>query len=137
MKLTITLSSHINTTTSCAAYPTTSRRRKVRLKGRNMSTIQLPLRHLKGVCIRMTPLSDWLNMLQRGCGIAELPLPPKTMLWACCIVLALKSYGNTGRCACKHGTYVMDLHKTIHLTCKACMSFVTCQSIEYWGAILI
>eukprot|EP00731_Ephydatia_muelleri_P026578 Em0018g678a len=43
-------------------------------------TIQLPLRHLKGIGIGMTPLSDWLNVLPRGSGIAwvtELPLPPK------------------------------------------------------------
>ena len=43
-----------------------------------------------------TPLSDWLNMLPRDGGTAkvtELPLSPKGMLWACCIVLALKSYG--------------------------------------------
>eukprot|EP00731_Ephydatia_muelleri_P007958 Em0004g296a len=33
-------------------------------------TIQLPLRHLKGIGIGMTPLSDWLNVLPRGSGIA-------------------------------------------------------------------
>ena len=33
------------------------------LKGRNTRTIQLPLRHLKGIGIGMTPLSDWLNVL--------------------------------------------------------------------------
>ena len=52
------------------------------LKGRNTRTIQLPLRHLKGIGIGMTPLSDWLNVLPRGSGIAgvtELPLPPKGM----------------------------------------------------------
>ena len=45
------------------------------LKGRN--TIQLPLKHLKGVGIGMTLLSDWLNVLPRGLGTAgvrELPL---------------------------------------------------------------
>ncbi|KAL5457749.1 hypothetical protein EMCRGX_G035039 [Ephydatia muelleri] len=55
-------------------------RRTALLKGRNTRTIQLPLRHLKGIGIGMTPLSDWLNMLPRGSGIAgvtELPLPPK------------------------------------------------------------
>ena len=54
------------------------------LKGRNTRTIQLPLRHLKGIGIGMTPLSDWLNVLPRGSGIAgvtELPLPPKGMSW--------------------------------------------------------
>ena len=54
------------------------------LKGRNTKTIQLPLRHLKGIGIGMTPLSDWLNVLPRGSGIAgvtELPLPPKGMSW--------------------------------------------------------
>eukprot|EP00731_Ephydatia_muelleri_P010043 Em0005g629a len=55
-------------------------RRTALLKGRNTRTIQLPLRHLKGIGIGMTPLSDWLNVLPRGSGIAgvtELPLPPK------------------------------------------------------------
>ncbi|KAL5503568.1 hypothetical protein EMCRGX_G010536 [Ephydatia muelleri] len=42
-------------------------RRTVLLKGR---TIQLPLRRLKGIGIGMTPLSDWLNVLPRGRGIA-------------------------------------------------------------------
>ena len=54
------------------------------LKGRNTRTIQLPLRHLKGIGIGMTPLSDWLNVLPRGSGIAgvtEQPLPPKGMSW--------------------------------------------------------
>ena len=45
-------------------------RRTVLLKGRNTRTIQLPLRHLKGIVIGMTPLSDWLNALPRGSGIA-------------------------------------------------------------------
>ena len=52
------------------------------VKGRNTRTIQLSLRHLKGIDIGMTPLSDWLNVLPRGSGIAgvtELPLPPKGM----------------------------------------------------------
>ena len=65
------------------------------LTGRNTRTIQLPLKHLKGVGIRMTPLSDWLNVLPRGrgtAGVTELPLPPKGMLWH--VVLTLKS------CAC-------------------------------------
>ncbi|KAL5473842.1 hypothetical protein EMCRGX_G028404 [Ephydatia muelleri] len=55
-------------------------RRTALLKGINTRTIQLPLRHLKGIGIGMTPLSDWLNVLPRGSGIAgvtELPLPPK------------------------------------------------------------
>ena len=51
------------------------------LKGRNTRTIQLPLRHLKGVGIGMTPLSDWLNVLPSTAGVTELPLPPKGMLW--------------------------------------------------------
>ena len=45
---------------------------------------ELPLKHLKGVGIGMTPLSDWLNVLPRGrgtAGVTELPLPPKGMLW--------------------------------------------------------
>ncbi|KAL5473430.1 hypothetical protein EMCRGX_G027914 [Ephydatia muelleri] len=38
-------------------------RRTVLQKGRSTRTIQLPLRHLKGVGIGMTPmLSDWLNV---------------------------------------------------------------------------
>ena len=59
-------------------------RRTMLLKGRNTMPIQLPLRHLKGVSIGMTTLSEWLNMLPRGCTIAritELPLPPKAMSW--------------------------------------------------------
>ena len=59
-------------------------RRTALLKGRNTRTIQLPLRHLKGIGIGMNPLSDWLNVLPRGSGIAgvtELPLPPKGMSW--------------------------------------------------------
>ena len=59
-------------------------RRTALLKGRNTRTIQLPLRHLKGIGIGMTPLSDWLKLLPRGNGIAgvtELPLPPKGMSW--------------------------------------------------------
>ena len=54
------------------------------LTGRNTRTIQLPLKHLKGVSIGMTPLSDWLNVLPRGrgtAGVTALPLPPKGMLW--------------------------------------------------------
>ena len=59
-------------------------RRTALLKGRYTRTIQLPLRHLKGIGIGMTPLSDWLNVLPRGRGIAgvtELLLPPKGMSW--------------------------------------------------------
>ena len=59
-------------------------RRTALLKGRNTRTIQMPLRHLKGIGIGMTPLSDWLNVLPRGNGFAwvtELPLPPKGMSW--------------------------------------------------------
>ena len=55
-------------------------RRTALLKGRNTRTIQLPLRHLKGIGIGMTPLSDWLNVLPRGSGIAgvtELHYHPK------------------------------------------------------------
>ena len=66
-----------------SAIKRTSRRTAL-LKGRNTRTIQLPLRHLKGIGIGMTPLSDWLNVLPRGSGIAgvtELPLPPKGMSW--------------------------------------------------------
>ena len=71
-------------------------------------TIQLPLGHLKGIGIGMTPLSDWLNALPRGrgsAGVTELPL-------------ALKSY----RKMCMqhvYSTHVRDLHKTIHFICKA------------------
>ena len=59
-------------------------RRTALLKGRNTRTIQLPLRRLKRIGIGMTPLSEWLNVLPRGSGIAwvtELPLPPKGMSW--------------------------------------------------------
>ena len=40
------------------------------LKGRNTRTIQLPLKHLKGVGIGMTLLSHWLKVLPRGRGTA-------------------------------------------------------------------
>ena len=65
------------------------------LTGRNTRTIQLPLKHPKGVGIGMTPLSDWLNVLLRERGateVTELQPPPKGMLWY--VVLTLKS------CAC-------------------------------------
>ena len=55
-------------------------RRTALLKGRNTLTIELPLMHLKGIGIGMTPLSDWLNVLPRGSGIAgvtELHYHPK------------------------------------------------------------
>eukprot|EP00731_Ephydatia_muelleri_P018972 Em0011g1012a len=55
-------------------------RRTALLKGRNTRTIQLPLRHLKGIGIGMTPLSDWLNVLPRGsgtAGVTELHYHPK------------------------------------------------------------
>ena len=45
-------------------------RRTAPLKSRNTRTIQLLLRHLKGIGIEMTPLSDWLSVLPRGSGIA-------------------------------------------------------------------
>ena len=54
------------------------------LTGSNTRTIQMPLMHLKGVDIGMTPLSDCLNVLPRGrgtAGVTELPLPPKGVLW--------------------------------------------------------
>ena len=54
------------------------------LKGRNTRTIQLPLKHLKGVGIGISPLSDWLNVLPRGrgtAGVTELPLPSKGMCY--------------------------------------------------------
>eukprot|EP00731_Ephydatia_muelleri_P011868 Em0006g762a len=57
-------------------------RRTALLKARNTRTIQLPLGHLKGIGIGMTPLSDWLNVLPRGrgsAGITELPLSPKAL----------------------------------------------------------
>ena len=56
--------------------------KRQRYRAAKRQTIQLPLRHLKGIGIGMTPLSDWLNVLPRGSGIAwvtELPLPPKGM----------------------------------------------------------
>ena len=106
----------------CPPPPPSAGWRMMRLKSRNMSTIQLPLRHLKGVCIKMTPLSDWLNMLLRVRGIAEvteLPLPPKGMLYC----NSIKKLWEDVHANSKH---VRDLHKTILFTCKACMSFVTC-----------
>eukprot|EP00731_Ephydatia_muelleri_P009944 Em0005g530a len=63
-------------------------RRTALLKGRNTRTIQLPLRHLKGIGIGMTPLSDWLNVLPRGSGVTELPLPPKALVWTCSVLVS-------------------------------------------------
>ncbi|KAL5500074.1 hypothetical protein EMCRGX_G011574 [Ephydatia muelleri] len=59
-------------------------RRTALLKGRNTRTIQLPLGHLKGIGIGMTPLSDWLNALLSA-GVTELPLPPKVVLSPLCL----------------------------------------------------
>ena len=59
-------------------------RRTALLKGRIRVQFSCPLRHKKGIGIGMTPLSDWLNVLPRGSGIAgvtELPLTPKGMSW--------------------------------------------------------
>ena len=118
------------------------------LIGRNTRTIQLPLKHLKGVGIGMTPLSDWLNVLPRvrgAAGVTDLPLPPKWYLMACCIK-KLYMYSLFGRPYCsyrvwsglspyyltKRGSrarptmYSTDLHKTIHFTCKACMVTQLC-----------
>ena len=77
-------------------YMKRTSRQTALLIDRNTRTIQLPLKHLKGVCEYWNdPLSDWLNVLLRGrgtAGVTELPLPPKGMLWH--VVLTLKS------CAC-------------------------------------
>ena len=65
-------------------YQDRTSRRTALLKGRNTRRIRLPLRHLKGIGIGMTPLSYWLNVLPRGrgiTGVTELPLPPKGMSW--------------------------------------------------------
>ena len=115
-------------------------RRTALLKGRNARTIQLPLRHLKGIVIGMTPLADWLNVLRYRRGHRTTTTTQRYVM-ACCIALALKSY----RKMCMqhvYSTHVRDLHKTIHFTCKACMvtqllCTVLCDlSIEYWGVIL-
>ena len=95
----------------------TSRRTVLLIKGRNTRTIQLPLRHLKGIGIGVTPLSDWLNVLPRGSGIAgvtELHYTTQRYMYvmAYCIALALKSY----RKMCMqhvYSTHVRDLHKTL------------------------
>ena len=115
-------------------------RRTMLLKGRNTRTIQLPLMHLKGIGIGMTPLSDWLNVLPRGRMGHRTTTTTQRLRYvmACCIVLALKSY----RKMCMqhvYSTHVRDLHKTIHFTCKACQLLCTvlCDLfIEYWGVIL-
>ncbi|KAL5490946.1 hypothetical protein EMCRGX_G016151 [Ephydatia muelleri] len=63
--------------------------KRQRYRAAKRQTIQLPLRHLKGIGIGMTPLSDWLNVLPRGSGIAwvtELPLPSKVDLNGRCVV---------------------------------------------------
>ena len=113
-------------------------RRTALLKGRNTRTIQLPLRHLKGIGIGMTPLSDWLNVLPRGSGIAgvtELHYTTQWYVMACCIALALKSY----RKMCMqhvYSTHVRICTKpfTSHVMVTQLLSFLL--SIEYWGVIL-
>ena len=113
-------------------------RRTALLKGRNTRTIQLPLMHLKGIGIGMTPLSDWLNVLPRG-RMGTTTTQSLRYVMACCIALALKSY----RKMCMqhvYSTHVRNLHKTIHFTCKACQLLCTvlCDlSIEYWVSSLI
>ena len=94
------------------SYIKRTSRRTALLKGRNTRTIQLPLRHLKGIGIGMTPLSDWLNVLPRG---HRTTTTTQRYVMACCIALALKSY----RKMCMqhvYSTHVRDLHKTIHFT---------------------
>ena len=119
-------------------------RRTVLLKGRNTRTIQLPLRHLKGIGIGMTPLfrlSKCAAERKRYRRGHRTTTTTQRYVMACCIALALKSY----RMMCMqhvYSTHVRDLHKTIHFTCKACMKTqllctVLCDlCIEYWGVIL-
>ena len=108
-------------------------RRTVLLKGRNTRTIQLPLRHLKGIGIGMTPLSDWLNVLPRGSGIAgvtELHYTTQRYVMACCIALALKNY----RKMCVQHVYSTHVRDLRHFAChgdptvvySSPFSFVTC-----------
>ena len=98
-------------------------RRTALLKGRNTRTIQLPLRHLKGIGIGMTPLSA-VRLSKRAAERKRYRRGHRTTtttqryVMACCIALALKSY----RKMCMqhvYSTHVKDLHKTIHFTCKA------------------
>ena len=115
-------------------------RRTALLKGRNTRTIQLPLRHLKGIGIGMTPLSDWLNVLPRGSGIAY--------VMACCIALALKSYRKMCMqhvysthvrkgSAQNHSLHMYSMHgdpTVVYSTCSP-FSFVTCL-LNIGGVIL-
>ena len=98
-------------------------RRTALLKGRNTRTIQLPLRHLKGIGIGMTPLSA-VRLSKRAAERKRYRRGHRTTtttqryVMAYCIALALKSY----RKMCMqhvYSTHVKDLHKTIHFTCKA------------------
>ena len=102
-------------------------RRTALLKGRNTRTIQLPLMHLKGIGIGMTPLSDWLNVLPRGRMGHRTTTTTQRLRYvmAYCIALALKSYRNM----CMYSTHVRDLHTfTSHVKHANCcvQSFVTC-----------
>ena len=71
-------------------------RRTVLLKGRNTSTIQLPLRHKKGIGIGRNDPAVWLakraaerKRYRRG---HRTTTNTKRYVMACCIALALKSY---------------------------------------------
>ena len=68
------------------------------LKGRNTRTIQLLLKHLKGVGIGMTPLSDWLNVLRGTAGGHITTTTTQRYVMACCINIKLS-------CACNICTH--------------------------------
>ncbi|KAL5481208.1 hypothetical protein EMCRGX_G021321 [Ephydatia muelleri] len=49
-------------------------------KRQKYEDISAAIRHLKGIGIGMTPLSDWLNLLPRGNRIAGVHYHPKLLL---------------------------------------------------------
>ena len=115
-------------------------RRTALLKGRNTRTIQLPLRHLKGIGIGMTPLSDWLNVLPRGSGIAgvtELPLPPALKSYRkMCMQHVYSTHVRKGS-AQNHSLHMYSMHgdpTVVYSTCSP-FSFVTCL-LNIGGVIL-
>ena len=125
-------------------------RTTVLLNIRNTRTIQLPLRHLKGIGIGMTPLSDWLKCCREEAVSQGSPNYTTTQRYvmACCIALALKSYRKMCMqhvysthvrkgSAQNHSLHMYSMHgdpTVVYSTCSP-FSFVTCL-LNIGGVIL-